>query len=221
MIPGDVTTGGLSVDLPPELDIHVVLLGLPPVYATGLRAGLSDTGLRCTTLPSAGDLTPLLAPGTSVVAVHAADADLTLTTVSLDAGLRLATVHVLHSATPQSYASALQHGATSAVDSDADLAQVTRVLLAAARAETLLPVAVAVALLGRANGPRPDLTDQDRRCLQLLAHGATVAGLARRFALSEREMYRLLSATYRRLGAQNRTEALLLAQRLGVFDHPH
>ena len=51
-------------------------------------------------------------------------------------------------------------------------------------------------------------------------HAMTVAGLARRFSHSEREMYRLLSATYQRLGVQSRTEALLAAQRHGLFDQP-
>ncbi len=52
----------------------------------------------------------------------------------------------------------------------------------------------------------------------MLAHGATIASISRRFNHSEREMYRLLSRTYQRLGARNRTDALLLAQRFDLLD---
>ena len=55
----------------------------------------------------------------------------------------------------------------------------------------------------------------------MLADGATVAGLGRRCAHSEREMSRLLTGTYRRLGARDRTDAMLLADRFGLLDEDH
>jgi DNA-binding CsgD family transcriptional regulator len=45
-----------------------------------------------------------------------------------------------------------------------------------------------------------------------LAGGSTVAELARIAGYSERMMFRLLRALYRKLSAQNRTEALMYAQ---------
>jgi DNA-binding CsgD family transcriptional regulator len=54
--------------------------------------------------------------------------------------------------------------------------------------------------------------------LRHLADSGTVASLARTVGYSEREMYRLLGGVYARLGASNRTEALLLAERWGLLE---
>lgn len=53
--------------------------------------------------------------------------------------------------------------------------------------------------------------------LRSLADSATVGRLARLSGYSEREMYRLLNRVYSRIGAQTRTEALLIAQRRGCL----
>lgn len=216
MFPGDVAPRAAAADLSVDHEIHVALVGLGPVYAHGLRAVLSATGLRCTVLPSAEGLAPLLDAGTTVVAVSPAASS----PVAGPAADGLVTVHVLDDTGPQAYAQALRDGATSAFGVDAEPAEIMRVVLCAGFGMTLLPVAVARALNRLSVGPRPELTEQDRVLLRLLADGVTVAGLARRFAHSEREMYRLLSATYQRLGVQSRTEALLAAQRHGLFDQP-
>ena len=63
----------------------------------------------------------------------------------------------------------------------------------------------------------PSLTVVEQAWLRRLATGGTVAGLARSCGYSEREMYRRLSAVYQRLGARTRTEALLLAERIGLL----
>ena len=217
MFPGDVVPRSAAADLSVDHGIHVALVGLGPVYAHGLRAVLSATGLPCTVLPSGEDLAPLLAAEATVVAVCPASAGLA-TAGAGPAADRLMTVHVLDDIGPQAYAQALRDGATSAFGVGAEPAEIMRVVLCAGFGMTLLPVAIARALNRLSAGPRPEVTEQDRVFLRLLADGATVGGLARRFAHSEREMYRLLSATYSRLGAQNRTEALLAAQRHGVFD---
>lgn len=217
MFPGDVARAGAVTDLSVDLGISVALVGLGPVYAHGLRAVLAGTGLQCTVVPSAQELAPLLTAGATVVAVAPAGVAATLDG-SVGAASRFATVHVLDESTPQAYSTALREGATSAFGVDAEPSEIMRVVLCAGLGMTLLPLAVARALNSTSTGPRRELTEQDRTYLRMLADGATVAGLARRFAHSEREMYRLLSATYQRLGARNRTEALLLAQRSGVFD---
>jgi DNA-binding CsgD family transcriptional regulator len=48
-----------------------------------------------------------------------------------------------------------------------------------------------------------------------LADGSTVAELARTTGYSERMTFRLLRATYRKLPARNRTEALMYARGRG------
>jgi DNA-binding CsgD family transcriptional regulator len=51
--------------------------------------------------------------------------------------------------------------------------------------------------------------------LRQLASGTTVAKLADGAGYSERAMFRLLRDLYQRMGAQNRTEALLKARQRG------
>jgi DNA-binding CsgD family transcriptional regulator len=57
-----------------------------------------------------------------------------------------------------------------------------------------------------------------KNTLRLLGQGGTVAALAQSAAYSEREIHRLLAGIYRRLGASNRTDALLRAERWGLLD---
>ena len=61
------------------------------------------------------------------------------------------------------------------------------------------------------------LSARDVAWLRALADGVTVASLARASGYSQREMYRLLSALYARLGVDSRTEALLRADRAGLL----
>ncbi|HEX8630188.1 MAG TPA: hypothetical protein VF755_18680, partial [Catenuloplanes sp.] len=53
--------------------------------------------------------------------------------------------------------------------------------------------------------------------LRALVDGVTVASLARAVGYSQREMYRVLASLYARLGADNRTGALLHADRWGLL----
>jgi DNA-binding NarL/FixJ family response regulator len=63
----------------------------------------------------------------------------------------------------------------------------------------------------RENRPSPE----ELTWLQHLAGGSTVAELARTAGYSERMMFRLLRALYRKLPARNRTEALMFARGQG------
>jgi DNA-binding NarL/FixJ family response regulator len=194
-----------------------VLVGLPPVYAHGLRHGLAAADLRCTTVPAAGDLPPLLETSHVVAVLPQADGP-ALAALRLRGHDRLETVHVLEEGSLQAWTDALRAGATGAFAIDAELDQIVRVVRSAASGQTLLPLQVARALGRRRSGPPPQLQRTERQYLRRLADGGTVAGLARTSGWSEREMYRLLSAVYVRLGATNRTEALLLAERWGLLD---
>ena len=215
MILPDVAEHSATAALSMDLRINVVLIGLQPVYAHGLLVGLTATGLCCTVLPAGGALTQPPEPAGPVVAVLPSGER---PDVALDDAMSLTAVHVLAEASAQAYSDALRAGATGAFAFDAELADIARIVLYAGLGLTLLPVDVARALNRRSVGPRPPLTSRDLQYLRLLAGGATVASMGRRFAHSEREMYRLLTATYQRLGASNRTQALLLAQRLGLLD---
>ena len=215
MFPHDVASPGLVDALSVDLGIDVVLLGLPPVYAHGLQVGLTATGLRCTVRAATAHPARLLVAGAAVVAVMPAGVS---PNVAVDEGARLAAVYVLVEASVQGYSDALRAGATGAFAQNDELTDIVRIVLCAGLGLTLLPVDVARSLNRRSAGPKPDLSARDLQYLRLLADGATVASVGRRFAHSEREMYRLLSATYQRLGVRNRTEALLQAQRFGLLD---
>jgi DNA-binding NarL/FixJ family response regulator len=88
---------------------------------------------------------------------------------------------------------------------------------AAASGSMLLPREIARQMCRRTVAPAPEVSSLERAWLRYLAGSGTVTGLARASGYSEREMYRLLGALYRRLGAANRTEALLLAERWGML----
>jgi DNA-binding NarL/FixJ family response regulator len=83
---------------------------------------------------------------------------------------------------------------------------------AAVRGQSLMPVKVLRALIDSvAEEPSAD----ERRWLRELAQGTTVGRLASEVGYSERMMFRLLRDLYTRLGADNRTEALVRAQAQG------
>lgn len=204
-------------DARPESDGVVALVGLSPVYAHGLRLGFTSAGLTCTAVRGVGELPPLLGPGGVVAVLPHADGAALASLQAQDGG-RIEAVHVLPDGSVQSYTDALRAGATGAFSADAELEHVLRVVRSAADGHTLLPLHVARALSRRRAGTPPQLQRHERHYLRRLADGGTVASLARAAGYSEREMYRLLSAVYARLGATNRTEALLLAERWGLLD---
>jgi DNA-binding NarL/FixJ family response regulator len=69
-----------------------------------------------------------------------------------------------------------------------------------------------------AHTPRPDVTEQEVGWLGDLAAGETVARIADEAGYSERAMFRRLREVYERLGVTSRAEAIVVAERLGLFD---
>jgi DNA-binding NarL/FixJ family response regulator len=120
--------------------------------------------------------------------------------------------------TPERYREVLGSGATALPDSCTD-ADVVLAVGAAARSFACVPATVARALAGY-DGARPVITAQEASWLRALVDGVTVASLARTVGYSQREMYRVLGTLYERLGASNRTEALLRADRWGLLGPP-
>lgn len=120
--------------------------------------------------------------------------------------------------TPARYRHLLGTGATALPASCAE-DDVVQAVGAASRELACLPVSAARAVAG-VTGARPALSDREVSWLRALVGGATVAGLARSAGYSQREMYRVLNSVYARLGAGNRTEALLHADRLGLLTAP-
>ena len=66
---------------------------------------------------------------------------------------------------------------------------------------------------------RSILTQREREVLELVAAGSTNREIARRLFLSHHTVKDHTSALYRKMGARNRAEAILRAQRLGLLDN--
>jgi DNA-binding NarL/FixJ family response regulator len=129
-----------------------------------------------------------------------------------------ACVVVVDDPTPIRYRELLASGTTALPASCTD-EQLVQAVGAASQALACLPIAAARALAG-AVGDRPLITNREASLLRALVSGTTVASLARTVGYSPREMYRVLGSVYARLGAENRTEALLRADRLGLLTPP-
>ncbi len=193
---------------------------LTPVYRAGLGAGLLAAGLETRTVAEPAGLPALLdGPGRLVVVLPSDQASLfdDARTGAPGHVAGWAAVHVIAETSAQHYAAALRCGATGVVAEVAELSEVVDVIVAAASGRTLLPSAHAQLLSRSLAGPPPRLEPRERAWLRRLADGGTVAGLARSSGYSEREMYRLLARVYARLGADSRTEALLMSERFGLL----
>ena len=209
--------------------VHVLLAGLPPIYRHGLAAGLAGAGLPSAAVGTAGEAAELLSmphgrlhhlmqgDAACVIVVPFGESAAVLTAVQGARELFVAAVVVVEQVTTEASADVLQAGATGVVAMDAELGQVLAVVRAAAAGQTLLPRQIARGLSRGSAGPAPQLQVHERRWLRHLAESGTVANLATASGYSEREMYRLLGSVYTRLGAANRTEALLLAERWGLL----
>jgi two-component system response regulator DesR len=68
-----------------------------------------------------------------------------------------------------------------------------------------------------ADGERALLSDRERQVLEMIAAGATNREIAARLFLSPHTVKDHTSALYRKVGARNRAQAILRAQRLGIL----
>lgn len=120
----------------------------------------------------------------------------------------------------ETVAHALHHGAVAAVEWQAETARIVQVAEAAARGDALLPSAIARGLPAHGVDPhaeRPHVEEEELEWLEELAQGSTVVDLADNYGYSERVMFRRLHDLYGRLGAANRSEALINAVRFGLL----
>lgn len=115
---------------------------------------------------------------------------------------------------------ALAAGARGFVFRDAEPERLAAALRAAARGLVVLDEAVADSLLRppHAEVPPPleELTPREREVLQLLAEGLPNKLIAQRLGISDHTAKFHVNAILGKLGAQNRTEAIARAARLGL-----
>ncbi|WP_158587891.1 response regulator transcription factor [Actinomadura logoneensis] len=96
-----------------------------------------------------------------------------------------------------------------------------------ARGEIPMPARLTRDLLSRAGSPVHDvmprlvrLTAREKETLTLLAEGLSNKQIARRLAISDHGVKRLVTSVLLKLGAPNRTAAVVTAIGVGIIGHP-
>lgn len=197
-------------------DVTTLIVSRVPAYRQGLATGLQEAGfdvhqaespalpgelhwdaclLRITKEFDLPELTQLreLQPGAPVIAL-------------------------ISGATATDHRLALQVGVDGVIPYDASVIEIVNALSMAFRGKAVLPVDVARALAEPVtaipNGLR--LGADELTWLRSLSQGSSVTSIARVSGYSERQMYRLIQQTYRKIGVKNRSQAIALATRWGL-----
>ena len=113
---------------------------------------------------------------------------------------------------------ALDAGAVGYLLKDSEPEEIFRGVSAAARGESpLAPKAASALLAARAEAkPIDTLTPREREVLVLVASGMTNIQIARRLGISEKTVKSHLTNVFDRIGAADRTQAALWAERQGL-----
>jgi len=107
----------------------------------------------------------------------------------------------------------IAHGASGFVPKSASAATVMEALRAVRAGEVWLPAEVA------ADGPTPRLTPQQLRVLYMLCAGLSNKQIGGRLGVTEATVKAHMRAIMEKFGADNRTQVVVSAQRLGI-DQP-
>jgi DNA-binding NarL/FixJ family response regulator len=133
-----------------------------------------------------------------------------------DADAGVLVIALLTETSVPTYVQAIESGAVAAVPRDAPPELVHQVFEAALEGKSLLPVEVVRVLAAPRAGREAERQEgpslREIEWLRQLAGGTTVGQLADHAGYSERAMFRLLRELYGRVGARNRTEALMRAK---------
>ncbi len=122
---------------------------------------------------------------------------------------------------PEAWWRAMVAGASAVADRDERPEAIVTVLGHAMEASVLMPSSAVRWLMDRAAIPTAttaQVSREEAEWLRFLADGRTVADLADEVGFSERTMFRRLYEIYGRIGARNRIEAVVAAQRLRLID---
>lgn len=193
---------------------QVGVVNAPPVYVAGLRAS-PDDGFTYQSIVDAEVWLRQFREPTVLVGIRSAD-DLHLV-VELKANAPdSVVVTVVDDYSLETVRDSLAAGASGAISRDAAADDVALALAAAISNSTVMPLDLARRLAEHTRQDRPADVDQSEvGWLQSLAERKTVAQLGDSAGYSEREMYRRLRRLYRKMGVGGRTEALIMASRLG------
>jgi len=193
----------------------VSIVGGPVPYREALAARLVDRGWRVTTDP------PSDAERSSTVVVHYCDSESAWAAAEIAAASDvLGVVAVIMTLDRTLYRRALAAGA-GVVHHDTSTEIMAQVIESAGHGEALVPMHVARQLVTEpdpadATGAAA-LTALESGLLRGVIDGETVVSLAERFHFSERTIRRRLQSAYLKLGVDDRTGAIRLVERDGLF----
>lgn len=195
---------------------HVAIVESAAPYRRGLEAALSSAGLQVDTPDDVA--TWAARPKRAVVLAVHDTADLGTLQDLAEQGAPVFALVTEASAEPM--AACLRAGAIGVADWSDNPETIVATIVEALAGRVVLPASIATELAGSLpqRTSAPDLTEEEVSWLTALAAGTTVVKLADDVGYSERAMFRRLADLYVRLGAHNRTEALLAAERLRLLD---
>jgi DNA-binding NarL/FixJ family response regulator len=110
---------------------------------------------------------------------------------------------------------AMQAGARGYLTKDADGRQLADALRVVAGGGRYIPRALESRLAQRI--PNSDITPRERAVLELLAQGMSTVDIARRFDLAEKTVRIHIGNLLEKLGARDRTQALVIALQRGII----
>lgn len=131
--------------------------------------------------------------------------------------LRVALMHCLD---PYEWFAVIAAGFDGVVDWKARPTRICDVVLAAAGGDVLLPVDLCrrlATIAGQGRPGIPELSPSERAWMLQLAEGRSVAQVAREHHVSVRTLHRRLGSVYRRLGVENKEQAIRSLAARGFF----
>jgi DNA-binding NarL/FixJ family response regulator len=203
-----------------RMSVLIGVAGRSPTWRRGIDAVLGEAGYQTVALEDFSDWTPGLGGAAIVTSIEDATGFESIRDFC-EEHPHLPVVVLMAEVTLQSFAEAIRAGAATVVEQDAPTETIVAVLESALDHRPRVPRAILRTMAHRV--PVLDdaalwLTGEEAEWLRAMAGGLTVAELSEQAGYSERAMFRNLKTIYSRLGASNRTEALLWASRHGVLD---
>ena len=204
-------------------DIKVLIADQRPVVRAGLR-GMLATADDVSVVGAAADTEELLAmsaahrPDVVLVDLDMPGGQGIVATRDIVARLPETQVIGLTLADGDTALDAFDVGAVGCLFKDCDVGELADAVRAAVRGEPLVGSQSARLLLRARSKPRPTerLTRRQLEIVALVAEGASNKAIAQRLRISEPTVKSSLTAVYRELGFDSRTQLALWAQRQGI-----
>lgn len=210
----------------PTSTLRIVIADDHKAIRYGLRVAFEEAGVQVVAEASDGE--------ELIEAVLAHTPDVVLTDVSMPRCSGIEATRRIRDALPrarivmltmhddaESIRSALLAGACGFLSKDCSFSEVLDTVRKVAVGDTVLSANVAremLQYLANTEDTRPELlSPRQREVLECVAKGMNPAQIGRAFDLSPKTVNNHLAAIYRRLDAQNLTQAMLRAVRLGII----